>query len=152
MLAGMAGPRRRASGGAGWLLAGYAGLAGFFVLEGFLRRPGSASSLKASADDRGTTRLIVVTYAVAVDLPLVARWLPMRPLPPPAAPAGLLTQATGLIVRAWSMRVLGQSYSRTLRAEGNEQPVINTGPYRLVRHPGYLGSLLTWTGFALTSR
>jgi len=32
-----------------------------------------------------------------------------------------------------------------------EQTVIDTGPYRLVRHPGYAGSLLTWTGFALTS-
>jgi len=125
---------------------------GSLCSRGFFAGPAAPQALKASADDRGTTRLIVVTYAVAVDLPLVARWLPMRPLPPPAAPAGLLTQATGLIVRAWSMRVLGQSYSRTLRAEGNEQPVINTGPYRLVRHPGYLGSLLTWTGFALTSR
>jgi 2-polyprenyl-6-methoxyphenol hydroxylase-like FAD-dependent oxidoreductase len=28
----------------------------------------------------------------------------------------------------------------------------DTGPYRLVRHPGYTGSLLTWTGFALASR
>ena len=26
------------------------------------------------------------------------------------------------------------------------------GPYRFVRHPGYAGSLLIWTGFALTSR
>jgi protein-S-isoprenylcysteine O-methyltransferase Ste14 len=30
--------------------------------------------------------------------------------------------------------------------------VVTAGPYRLVRHPGYTGSLLTWTGFALTSR
>ena len=26
------------------------------------------------------------------------------------------------------------------------------GPYRFVRHPGYLGTLLAWIGFALTSR
>jgi len=49
------------------------------------------------------------------------------------------------------MRTLGASYSRTLRA-GQEQHVVDTGPYRLVRHPGYTGSLLTWTGFALASR
>lgn len=29
---------------------------------------------------------------------------------------------------------------------------MRTGPYRLVRHPGYLGSLMTWSGFALTTR
>ena len=43
------------------------------------------------------------------------------------------------------------SYTRTLRTEG-EQRVVDTGPYRLVRHPGYAGSLLTWNGFALTTR
>jgi protein-S-isoprenylcysteine O-methyltransferase Ste14 len=32
------------------------------------------------------------------------------------------------------MRTLGRSYSRTLRTE-DEQPVIDTGSYRLVRHP-----------------
>ena len=48
------------------------------------------------------------------------------------------------------MRTLGSSYSRTLRAE-EEQQVVDSGPNRLIRHPGYLGSLLTWSGFGLTS-
>ncbi len=144
--------RRRGPGEPRWLLVGYAGLAGFFVLERLFRQPGSASSLKASDDDRGTTRTIVIAYGLATDIPLLARWVPIRPLPPSVAPAGLLAQATGLTVRAWSMRVLGRSYSRTLRTEDDGQAVIDNGPYRLIRHPGYLGSLLTWTGFALTSR
>jgi len=145
-------PRRRARRGPRWLLAGYGGLAGFFVLEGLLRQPGSASSLKASDDDQGTTRMIVIAYGLATDIPLLARWLPTRPLPPAVAPAGLLAQAAGLSVRAWSMRALGRSYTRTLRTEDDGQVVIDSGPYRWIRHPGYLGSLLTWTGFALTSR
>lgn len=49
------------------------------------------------------------------------------------------------------MRTLGAFYSRTLQTR-EEQTVVETGPYRLVRHPGYLGSLLIWTGFALSSR
>ena len=49
------------------------------------------------------------------------------------------------------MRALGASYSRTLRTEDGHA-VVDTGPYRWVRHPGYTGSLLVWTGFALTSR
>ena len=59
-------------------------------------------------------------------------------------------QGLGLALRAWAMRTLGRSYSRTLRTEA-EQGVVDIGPYRLVRHPGYLGSVLVWTGFALTS-
>jgi len=130
------------------------GLAGFFVLERLLRQPGGTSSLKASGDDRGTTKMIIAAYGLAVDVPLLARRLPGRPLPPAAAPAGLAVEATGLALRAWSMRALGRSYSRTLRVvEGDvQQTVVDAGPYRLIRHSGYLGSLLTWFGFALTSR
>ncbi|MGH9121628.1 MAG: methyltransferase family protein, partial [Acidimicrobiales bacterium] len=35
---------------------------------------------------------------------------------------------------------------------GEAQPLTDDGPYHLVRHPGYAGSLLTWSGFALASR
>jgi len=82
----------------------------------------------------------------------VLRRTPLPELPRPVAPAGLILQATGLGLRAWSMHRLGEFYSRTLRTEGSQHGVIDSGPYRLVRHPGYTGSLLTWTGFALTSR
>ena len=49
------------------------------------------------------------------------------------------------------MRTLGAAYSRTLRTD-DAHAVVDEGPYRLIRHPGYAGSLLTWAGFALTSR
>jgi protein-S-isoprenylcysteine O-methyltransferase Ste14 len=63
----------------------------------------------------------------------------------------MVVQLTGLGMRAWSMRTLRASYSRTLRTAA-EQKLVDNGPYAIVRHPGYLGSILTWTGFALTSR
>lgn len=128
------------------------GVAGSFALEGLIRQPGNASSLHASADDQGTTRMIGVAYALAAELPLLLRRTPLLQLPRLVAPAGLILQGTGLGLRAWSMRHLGEYYSRTLRTEGAQHRVIKTGPYRLIRHPGYTGSLLTWTGFALTSR
>jgi len=133
-----------------WLAAGYAGMTGFFVLEATSRRGEGTSSLDASGDDRGTTRMIVGAYALATSLAPVLRRSGLLPLPRGAAPAGLVLQAVGLGTRWWSMRTLGSSYSRTLRTETG-QSVVDTGPYRLVRHPGYAGSLLIWTGFALTS-
>jgi protein-S-isoprenylcysteine O-methyltransferase Ste14 len=144
-------PGGRRRGGRGWFLAGYAGIAGFLALEALTREPGRAASLETSADDQGTTRMIVTAYGLAAELPLLLRRVPAPELPPAAAPAGLVLQAAGLGLRAWSMRTLGDSYTRTLQT-GQEQAVITAGPYRLVRHPGYTGSLLTWTGFALTSR
>jgi protein-S-isoprenylcysteine O-methyltransferase Ste14 len=143
--------RRRSRAGTSWFLAGYAGIAGFFVLETLTRRRGTASSLGTSEDDQGTTRMIITAYALAADLPPLLRRLPVPQLPLITAPAGLIVQASGLALRAWSMRTLGASYTRTLRT-GEEQRVVDDGPYRLIRHPGYAGSLLTWSGFALASR
>lgn len=143
--------QRSRGGGVGWFVAGYVGVAGFFVLEATTRQRGAASSLTASRDDRGTTRMIVAAYAIAAVAAPLARvvWKPR--LPRAAGPMGLGLEAAGLALRAWSMRTLGRSYSRTLRVE-LAQRTVESGPYRFVRHPGYAGSLLIWTGFALTSR
>jgi protein-S-isoprenylcysteine O-methyltransferase Ste14 len=143
--------QRRSRADTGWFVAGYAGTIGFFVLEATTRKRGSAASLRATSDDRGTTRMIVAAYGLAGELPLLLRRLPAPQLPKAAGPIGLTLQVSGLALRAWSMRTLGGSYTRTLRTD-EEQRVIDGGPYRLVRHPGYTGSLLTWIGFALASR
>jgi protein-S-isoprenylcysteine O-methyltransferase Ste14 len=142
----MAGPRR----GVGWFGAGYAGLAGFVAVEAMVRPPGPASDLHASTEDAGSTRGIAAASALtALSAPFVRR-LPLRPLPAAGAPLGVLVLLAGLVLRVWSMQTLAESYSRTLRVT-NQQRVTERGPYRLVRHPGYLGSLLVWCGFALTS-
>ena len=135
----------------GWFLAGYAGVAGFFVIERWARQHGTAASLDASGDDQGTTRGIVTASIAAATMAPLLRHVPLRSLPRGAAPVGLALQGKGLALRVWSMRTLGASYSRTLRTD-DARGVVDDGPYRLIRHPGYAGSLLTWTGFALTSR
>jgi protein-S-isoprenylcysteine O-methyltransferase Ste14 len=142
-------PSRRE--GIGWFIAGYAGVAGFLLLEASTRERGAASSLAASRDDRGSTRMIVAAYATAAVVAPAVRMLRRPQLPRATAPLGLSLEIAGLGLRAWSMRILGSSYSRTLRVQGAQQ-VVDRGPYRFVRHPGYAGSLMIWTGFALTSR
>lgn len=120
-------------------------------MEAVVRKPGAASSMDASNDDRDTTRQLVSAYVVATPLPLAFRHARMLRLPRAAGPVGLAMQLGGLALRVWSMQILGSSYTRTLRTD-DQQPLVDSGPYRLVRHPGYAGSLLTWTGFGLSSR
>ena len=72
-------------------------------------------------------------------------------MPAAAGPIGLIMQACGFALRVWSMRTLGTFYTRTLRT-AQDQHVVDTGPYRMIRHPGYTGALLVWIGLALTSR
>jgi protein-S-isoprenylcysteine O-methyltransferase Ste14 len=125
-------------------------VAGFLAIESAPRQRGTAASLDASGDDQGTTKGIVTASVAAATLAPLLRRTPVRLLPRRAARVGLALQATGLVLRIWSMRTLGASYSRTLRTD-DAQRVVDDGPYRLIRHPGYAGSLLVWSGFALTS-
>lgn len=132
-----------------WLLAGYAGIAGFGVLEGTLRGPDAAASLRAESADDGTTRALAAAYAASALAAPFLRTLPPR-LPTAVRPVGVGLQLAGLGLRAWAMQTLRESYTRTLRVS-NTQGVIEAGPYFRIRHPGYLGSLLIWMGFALSS-
>jgi protein-S-isoprenylcysteine O-methyltransferase Ste14 len=125
-------------------------LGGFLALEATTRRPGEASSLQASADDDGTTRLILNAYGVALAVPALGLVVKSSRLPDWVRPGGLVLELAGLGLRWWSMSTLKASYSRTLR-NAQHGTLIDDGPYALVRHPGYLGSLLTWVGFSLSS-
>jgi len=133
-----------------WLVASYAGAAAFFALEAVAREPGEASDLAATENDQGTTGQIVAAYGLAAGLPPMLRRLQAGRLPPMSGPAGVAVMTAGLALRAWSMRTLGADYSRTLRTTSG-QTVVEYGPYRVIRHPGYLGSIMVWTGFAVTS-
>lgn len=70
------------------------------------------------AADQGTTRMIAVAYELGAEVPLLLRRTPLPELPRLVAPAGLILQATGLGLRAWWMRCLGEFYCRTLRTDG----------------------------------
>jgi len=129
---------------------GYLGLAAFFALEATVRERGGAASLRADDGDAGTTAGIVRAFVLGPLLPLGMRRLRGPRLPEAIVAAGVPLEVVGLGVRFWSMRTLGSAYTRTLRTDG-QQRVVESGPYRLVRHPGYVGTLLTWLGFALTS-
>ena len=62
---------------------------------------------------------------------------------------GIALTLTGELVRLWAVRHIGV-ISRT-RSE-RLGPLIDTGPFALVRNPLYLGNIALWTGFALTAR
>jgi protein-S-isoprenylcysteine O-methyltransferase Ste14 len=141
---------RSGSSRQGWLVTSYAGAAAFFALEAVAREPGEASDLAATGSDQGTTWQIGAAYGLAAVLSPVLRRLRAGRLPPVSGPAGVAVMAAGLALRAWSMRTLGTCYSRTLRTT-SDQTVVEYGPYQVLRHPGYLGSIMVWTGFAVAS-
>lgn len=54
----------------------------------------------------------------------------------------------GILLRAWSVMTLGQFFRTTVMTQRN-QPVIDYGPYRFVRHPSYAAIVLLITGVGI---
>jgi protein-S-isoprenylcysteine O-methyltransferase Ste14 len=85
-------------------------------------------------------------------LPLVAALLL---IPPPSdAPttlpiAGAALVAAGEAIRLWAVLHIG-AISRT--RSDRLGPLVDTGPFRYVRNPLYLGNILLWAGFSLAAR
>ncbi len=62
---------------------------------------------------------------------------------------GAMLTALGEAIRLWGVHHIG-AISRT-RSE-RLGPLIDSGPFALVRNPLYIGNILLWVGFALTAR
>ena len=63
--------------------------------------------------------------------------------------SGLVLAAAGGALANWAVAV-NRFFSAVVRIQHDRgHHVVATGPYRFVRHPGYLGSTLTMTGAAL---
>jgi protein-S-isoprenylcysteine O-methyltransferase Ste14 len=61
---------------------------------------------------------------------------------------GLALFASGIALRLWSFHTLGRYFTLTVQTT-RCQPVIDNGPYQLVRHPGYTGLLLVMMALGL---
>jgi protein-S-isoprenylcysteine O-methyltransferase Ste14 len=135
-------------------LAAYVLLALFFIFEGRVRQGRAAMSMQRGEHDRRSTSGIALAFvlcSLSMLLAPVLNYLKIGAvIPPTLAWAGLVASAGGLALRLWAPRVLGQFYTRTLRV-AQQQIVVDQGPYRLIRHPGYAGDLAMWTGAGLAT-
>jgi protein-S-isoprenylcysteine O-methyltransferase len=129
------------------VILGVGALVAWASFEIAFRVPGDASSLRREGTDRASTPLVIAAFVLAALLPILLRNSNIGSLGD-AAWVGVALSAAGLGIRAWGMRTLGAAYSRTLRTTA-DQRLVTAGPYRFVRHPGYLGSIGVWVGASL---
>jgi protein-S-isoprenylcysteine O-methyltransferase len=125
----------------------------FSAFEGRVRVGQEARSLRAGAADRGTTRRLGAAYgfsfvAVALSPLLNARGIAV--LPRAVGWFGVGLMLVTLPVGLWAVRSLGASYTRTLRTSAG-QALVATGPYRLIRHPGYAAGIARCIGAGLAT-
>lgn len=62
---------------------------------------------------------------------------------------GIVMAYAGIALRFYAIYVLGAFFTTTV-AIAPEQPVIEAGPYRLIRHPSYTGFLIALLGIGLS--
>src|SRR5437016_4723355 len=92
----------------------YCLIAVFFGLEGFMRQGARAKDLKRGEADAGSTLIVGSTFGLAVLLGPGLDSLGIGRLDHTAwAWAGILAMLVGIGVRVWSMRTLGEFYTRT---------------------------------------
>ncbi len=82
--------------------------------------------------------------AVAIGCHYLAGWAAVTP-PELAFWTGIALLIAGAVLREYAVRTLGRFFTVDLGVDG-EQPVVDGGPYAWVRHPGYLGSSISYVG------
>lgn len=109
-----------------------------------LRRRGT----KIERRDNGSALFIVggIILSVFIAYSFAASGIAM--LPGWVSWVGIALMLAGIIIRQWSIAVLGRYFSPVVGIQEG-QKVVKTGPYRLVRHPSYTGALLIIVGIGL---
>jgi protein-S-isoprenylcysteine O-methyltransferase len=131
-------------------VASYLGLL-YLVSEVGLSALKRAKVDNSQAADRGSLRMLWVVIGVSV---LIAYLIPANAprwnIEPRAAclALGLILFIAGLSLRWYAISYLGRFFTVNV-AIAADHKVIDSGPYRHVRHPSYSGALLAFVGLGL---
>jgi protein-S-isoprenylcysteine O-methyltransferase Ste14 len=92
-----------------------------------------------------TFGMMAVFYLSPLEYMYVTEQLPRTPL---MELVGVALVVFGIVLFVWARRTLGENYSGHLSTKQGQR-LIQTGPYRMIRHPAYTGFLLMSVGLAL---
>ncbi len=91
---------------------------------------------------------VVMVHASWLTSCVLEVWLLDRPWIAGLGLSMLVLFAVGMALRYWAIRTLGARWStRVVFIPG--EPLVETGPYRLLRHPNYLGIVLEFIALPL---
>jgi len=106
----------------------------------------------ATSKDRGSVFLIWVVCLLGIGLAIVAAYrLPALMLPERKLfyMVGLCSFALGLLLRCYSIIYLGRFFTPNVAIAADHR-LIDSGPYRFIRHPTYTGFLMILFGLGLS--
>ncbi len=127
--------------------------AGFFLSEAGLAVWRRASrQTQTENHDAGSLRVLWIVTSASITAGMFLSAYGVRPWLPvefPWPPFGIAVFCAGAVLRWWAIWHLGRFFTVNV-AVASDHRVVDTGPYRLVRHPSYSGLILELTGLGLT--
>ncbi len=123
----------------------------WFISEILLNRLLRSGTNNIKNYDRGSLRIIWITIGVANSLGIIFTIIFKIPISNfPIVPyLGLLTIIIGMILRFISIWTLGRLFTVDVAIQDNHK-IKTDGVYRLIRHPSYSGSILSFIGFGIS--
>ncbi len=111
---------------------------------------GIMAGAPSNPQDAGTLRLINLGSNLALFLAFGVSFLPWLVIPYPrlALYLGTGLLVIGSLMRRYCFRILGQYFTAAVTVRAT-QPVIETGPYHWIRHPGYTAGFIMFLGIGL---
>jgi protein-S-isoprenylcysteine O-methyltransferase Ste14 len=123
-----------------------------FMPEWRIVKGGMEGVKSGESRDSGSLRVMLggmwVALFLAFPLAFVRAWMFPARAQLPLFAAGVSLILLGSLLRRYCFRALGKYFTGDVRAR-SDQPVINTGPYRLVRHPSYTAGMMMFIGIGL---
>jgi protein-S-isoprenylcysteine O-methyltransferase Ste14 len=119
-----------------------------FVREGQVIRKAFPDA--SSAQDAGSFRKLMIGSPIAMLAAFTASFLPWLQMafPVAAVAVGTATLLAGGLLRRYCFKTLGKFFTGTV-VVSTGQHVIQSGPYRLIRHPSYSAAILMFTGIGI---
>ena len=130
-----------------WVIYVWAFLPEWKVVQG-----GRESVKDADSKDSGSLKVILggmwAALLIAYPLAFVKAWAFPQRWQLPLFVVGALLIVLGSLLRRYCWRTLGEYFTGDVKARP-DQPVITSGPYRLVRHPSYTAGMMMFIGIGL---
>jgi protein-S-isoprenylcysteine O-methyltransferase Ste14 len=120
------------------------------ALSYLIEERGARQSLKSQrvAGDKGTLFLLNVATFFSLGAGILLGYARVTEFPSWLFWPGLAMYLLGIAYANWAAIALGRFYAPTVQVQFDHR-VIDTGPYRFIRHPRYAGGLLAYLGLGL---
>ena len=123
-----------------------------FLPEWRIVKGGREGTRHADSKDSGSLKVILggmwAALLIAYPLAFVKAWAFPQNWQLPLFVVGVLMIFLGSVLRRYCWRTLGEYFTGDVRVRP-DQPVIRSGPYRLVRHPSYTAGMMMFIGIGL---